>query len=181
LWWVSSSRRQDPRRAGPRVEAEAAVVNKREVAAVIRVFRRRHPRSVPRTSHFEPVRERPRRSAGHQDVRSCRRASVRRGVWRYQRTWAAQTPAACGLGARASRLSRCRARCRCHALSGRGRCRRRPLRPGIPARVRLWFGREGYSAADPRRRRAALVAAQRCRGGDHADPPRRCRGNLASI
>ena len=61
--------RQDPRRAGPRVEAEAAVVNKREVAAVVRVFR--------------------------------------------------------------------------------GRCRRRPLRPGTPARVRLWFGREGYSAADP--------------------------------
>jgi hypothetical protein len=50
-------------------------------------------------------------------------------------------------------------------------------------------GRDGRSADSqrglfrrrPRRRRAALVAAQRCRGGHHADPPRRCRGSLASI
>ncbi len=40
--------RHDPRGAGPDVEAEAAVVHKRQAAAVIRIFRQRHPMSVPR-------------------------------------------------------------------------------------------------------------------------------------
>jgi hypothetical protein len=56
------------------VEAEAAVVNKREVATVIRVFRRRHPRSVPRTAHVEPARE---RRSGRQDIKTSGHAAWR--------------------------------------------------------------------------------------------------------
>jgi hypothetical protein len=54
------------------VEAEAAVVNKREVAAVVRVFRRRHLRSVPRSAHFEPARK---RRSGQQDIKTSGHAA----------------------------------------------------------------------------------------------------------